>query len=298
MSLKIKNLRKVYTLSFNKKIEDLKKLDLNIKDGEIYALIGQNGAGKTTAIKCILNLVKKTGGEVSYNNMSIYSLMEKRKVGYMPEILGFPDKISFKKLMLEIGALRKLSDADIIKKINILSEMFRIHEKIDLPLSSYSKGMRKKVNFIQSIIHDPELLILDEPTDGLDPVSRRIMLNHIKDIADKGCTIVITSHILADLENICNRAGIIHDGSLLNEICTQEYFKINTSYKIDIDFSGRGEINRITADNINFNIDIRQYDSMKISGIEYKTKNLEEWYFDTLRKAGDNYVSNCKIKDN
>ena len=297
MSLVIDNLKKEYVSLFSKKkkILAVNNLSFTIKEGEVYALVGQNGAGKTSTIKCILKLINQTKGKVNFNNKDIYFLMENARVGYMPEILSFPDGYNLKKYLIEIGILRKAKCSEVLRKINSLAELLNMKEKMELPINNYSKGMKKKANFMQAVMHAPSFLVLDEPTDGLDAVSRRIVLDYIKRMSKNGCTILITSHNLADLERVACRAGIIHSGCLLDEV-NVEQFK-DTTCKALIRIANDKEFKEISIESKTSDIDINNYNALMFLKMEHVKWDMEEWYFNTLIKAGDINVTNYQVQD-
>jgi len=232
MSLDINHLFKTYKKYSKNKLNAINDVCFVVQNGQILALVGQNGAGKTTTIKCLLGLMKADSGTVSFDRMAINSFMAKVKVGFMPEILHLTDLISARSYLMDLAYLRRveMQCADAIERLGDLLSLGR--EILARPLANLSNGMKKKVNYIQSVMHQPELLILDEPTDGLDPVSRRIILGQIRSMADNGCTVLITSHILADLERIADTAAIMHEGRVLQSIVLADYFKSTQSCNI------------------------------------------------------------------
>ena len=296
MSMIVTNLKKEYKALFSRKVFAVNDISLKIERGNIYALVGQNGAGKTTAIKCILGLIMPSYGKIKFADKEISFLMEKGKVGYMPEVLAFPENLSLNKYLHELSILRKIRRPDFVTKLEYLSEMLNLKGKMNYSITNYSKGMKKKANFIQAVIHEPDFLVLDEPTDGLDPVSRRIVLNYIKKMSENGCTILITSHILADLEKISDKAGIMHDGFILDEIDVLEYISKNNQYSINLNMKNENKFENIFIDwhaDCNSSVsNIENYTSMDILDIRHIDKDLEEWYFETLKKVGDKYVAN------
>ncbi len=219
MSLRVISLQKIYIDPFKRNgTESVRNVSFDISKGEIYALIGQNGAGKTTAIKCILKFIKLTNGQITFNDKDLNIVMEKNKVGYLPELLQIPSIITARQYLKDLGILRGLESKYVDCKINELAILLDIHKALDMNINKLSKGMKRKIAFIQAVINDPELLVLDEPTDGLDPISRRKILKYIREMADNGTTILITSHLLADLEKISDRVGLMDEGQLLSEI--------------------------------------------------------------------------------
>jgi len=219
MSLNINHIGKTYkhgmiNTRFTQALIDVSFFAPN---GSILAVIGQNGAGKTTLIKCILNLLHPDIGDINFDDKTIDDIIREGNLGYMPENLHFPDMITFKEYITDIMILRG-------KNINVYKERFdRLVDKLFLTdhinknMSEYSKGTMKKVAFIQAVLHQPKLLVLDEPTDGLDPVSRRVLLNELIEIKQAGGIVLITTHILSDLELIADKVVVLQKGTIIKE---------------------------------------------------------------------------------
>ncbi len=289
MSFQVLNLSKSYN-RFNpfKKCEVLEDVSFNINKGELYSIIGQNGVGKTTTIKCILKFIKKDRGEISFEGKDMSEIIEKGKLGYLPEELVYPSSISAMSYITDMGILKGMDKELIKKKISELACLFELDKCIDKPIKKLSKGMRKKVGFIQAVLNEPEFLILDEPTDGLDPVARRIMLDYIKSLRQSGCSILVTSHILADLEMVCTRVGIMDRGCIINEVDLEKLRKekCKTSIKVLVknedDFKEKVYILEKEKPLIFKNIE-----ELKILNIDYSNQTLEDIYFNTLKKGKD-----------
>ena len=191
------------------KVEVLKGLDLTIKSGGIFAVLGPNGSGKTTLIKSVLGMVIPNKGNISINNRNILKKHEYRNdIDYLPQIANFPSNLTVKELIRMIKNLRtkSTSDAELI-------EVFGLHS-LDQKLGNLSGGTRQKVNLVLAFMFDSELIILDEPTTGLDPVS----LIHLKEIIQqekqKGKTILITSHIMSFVEEVADEIVFLLDGKI------------------------------------------------------------------------------------
>ena len=220
-----------------KSVEAVKNINLEIKDGEIFGFIGPNGAGKSTTIKMILGLLRCSSGSISINGHAPGSLEAKKILGYLPEHPYFYDYLSGYELIRFYGKLSGLNGAELDKKIEIA--LRRVHANKDWiykSLRRYSKGMVQRVGMAQAILHDPKILLLDEPMSGLDPVGRRDVRNVILDLNKKGTTIFYSSHVLSDVEKISDRVAIIINGHInqcgsIEEIVHPEEIE----YKIALD---------------------------------------------------------------
>lgn len=193
----------------------LRGLNLTVRKGQIYGFLGPNGAGKTTAIKTVLGLIPTYTGKVLVLGKSPRDLSAKRRIGFMPEIANYYWYLTPKELLRMYARLFGIAGKEAATKIEGLLDLVDLKGSANVLMKTFSKGMMQKVNFAQALINDPELLILDEPTGGLDPSSRIKMRDVIRDLRDKGKTIFFSSHELSEAEMICDEVAIIKDGALL-----------------------------------------------------------------------------------
>lgn len=286
MSLVVEGLYKKYSspLKSNKYI--VNDLSFHIEDGQIYSLIGQNGVGKTTTIKCILKLIKINKGKVFVDNKNIENVLESNKVGYLPENLMFPTFVSLEEFLYDLCIIKGIKKNDVKQKIDTLTIKFGLHDVLSKNISKFSKGMKRKVGFIQAVINQPKVLILDEPTDGLDPISRKEVLSCIRELADKGNIVLITSHILSDLSLISDKVGLMDGGRLISEINLNEFMMENTS-KITFEIK-KGALIQDEEYNLTpmTQINVEGIDSCMIKDISTCSLDLEDWYFKELLTKG------------
>ena len=192
------------------KVEVLKGINLEIKKGGIFAILGPNGSGKTTLIKSILGMVIPRSGEICINSTNIHNKWDYRKnINYLPQIANFPNNLSVIELIDMIKNLREKPTNDIE-----LIELFGLKPFLDKKLRNLSGGTRQKVNIVLAFMFDSEMLILDEPTTGLDPVSLIKLKKMIKFEKEKGKTIIITSHIMSFVEEIADEVVFLLDGNI------------------------------------------------------------------------------------
>lgn len=199
--LKCKNLKKTYG-----KKTVVKDLSFCVNDGEVFALLGSNGAGKTTTIKMILGLTKKDGGEIELN--------KDVKIGYSPDTPYFPPFLSGREVLSYYAEIQKISREESRAEITTLLKTVGLEDDTT-KVKNYSKGMLQRLAFAQALLGNPELLILDEPTAGLDVMGRIEIIELIGRLKKAGKTIILNSHILSDIEQVCDRGIIIGKGSLL-----------------------------------------------------------------------------------
>jgi len=210
----IKKLSKKY-----RSFDALKNVNLSIKEGEIFGLLGPNGAGKSTLIHILGGLVKPTSGNVFIKGLDISKKLSetKKMIGIALQENSFYESLSVKENIMYFGSLYGIDKKTLEDRTEYLLELFTLSSKKDTAAGKLSGGMRKKLNIICSLIHDPEILILDEPTAGLDPVSKRNLWEIIKRINETNTTIIITSHLMEDIEALCNRIAIIVSGTIIAE---------------------------------------------------------------------------------
>lgn len=234
--IELKNIEK----SFGK-YQVLKDISLNIEPGKITAIVGPNGSGKTTIIKSILGLVKPDKGEILINNKSVIKEHLYRKdIGYMPQVASFPDNLTVTEVFNMISDLRKKSVNGNANLINIL----QLEPEMNKKIKTLSGGNKQKVSACIALMFDPKIIILDEPTAGLDPVASANLKKKIIEQRDAGKTIILTSHIMAEIEELSDNilflieGKIVFDGTLKNlvELSGQAKLENAIAAMMDKDF--------------------------------------------------------------
>jgi ABC-2 type transport system ATP-binding protein len=212
------------------RIQALKGVSLRVEKGQIYGLLGQNGAGKTTLIKVLLGIVSKTNGEASLLGAPAGTVAVRRKVGYLPEDHAFPNYHTGYSLMDYYGSLYGVPSAERAKRIPETLELVGIAGRMNSKIKTYSKGMKQRLGIAQALMHDPELIILDEPTDGVDPMGRKEIRDLMAELKQKGHTIFLNSHLLGEVELICDRVAILQQGRVVREGTIDELTKTKGTY--------------------------------------------------------------------
>lgn len=194
-------------------------LSLEVKRGEVYGFLGPNGAGKTTAIRVITGLIKPTSGSVVVAGHDILDKPEpaKRALGYIADEPHPYDKLTGREFLLTIGSLYGLTASHRAKRADELMEFFSLEAWSDELTESYSHGMRQKIMIAAALLHDPEVLVADEPLVGLDPASARRLRELFRSYAKRGRTVLLATHILEIAERLCDRVGIMGRGKLIEE---------------------------------------------------------------------------------
>lgn len=190
-------------------------LSLEVAQGEILGLIGPNGAGKTTTLKMMAGLLKPTSGSVTVMGHDITRENGdiKQHIGYLPEESSLYENLTVKQYLSFFGELYKLPHAQTAERIDVLLDSLKLAEK-NTPAGTLSKGMKRKVAIARSLLHDPSVLLMDEPNSGLDPVTSFFVIDYLKKLAENGKTIVLSAHNLFHVEYICDRVAIIKNGKV------------------------------------------------------------------------------------
>jgi ABC-2 type transport system ATP-binding protein len=246
--IRIEGLSKYYSKGQIKAVDDL---NLSISQGETFGLLGPNGAGKTTTIRLLNGLIKPTSGTANINGLSILKDPQqvKRICGLLAESPGVHAKLSGFEFLELMGALYGLKGEELKSRINELLDFFDLLDRKNDLIEGFSTGMRQKVLLASAIIHDPDVIFLDEPTAGLDPRAARVVKGLVKNLSKRGKTILISSHRLPVVEELCNRIGIIHKGQLIavgtiNEI--KEQTQSQTLEEAFIAITGGSSISKVT----------------------------------------------------
>jgi ABC-2 type transport system ATP-binding protein len=213
------NLNKIYRTGFwlNQKVQSLTNCSLSVQQGETFGLLGPNGAGKTTLLKILLGVIRPTNGRAVLLGKPIGDRATKQRVGYLPENAYFYDFLTAWEFLTFVGGLFQISKPILNKRIATTFDLVGLDQKTvkKKQLRQYSKGMLQRVGMAQALINDPELVFLDEPMSGLDPLGRYQVREIILSLKEQGKTIFFNSHILTDVEQICDRIAILARGELL-----------------------------------------------------------------------------------
>lgn len=196
--------------------EALSNVSFSVQNGKVYCLLGSNGAGKSTIIKIITGLLEASGGEAHIDGIKVGTDIEyKRRFGYLPEEPHLYDRITGREFLEFMGTLRDVENSLLTERIDEIGKQLELEGFLDREMSAYSKGMKQKILFANSIIHKPSNLILDEPTSGLDPRYTRYLKYRVLDLAREGIAVLMSTHITSVAADIADSIGIIHKGHLI-----------------------------------------------------------------------------------
>jgi ABC-2 type transport system ATP-binding protein len=214
--VEIENLTKEFSVGFWKKrpVRALDNLCLQVQQGEIFGFLGPNGAGKSTTIKILMNLLHPTSGRARILGKSVDKVDMHQRIGYLPENPYFYDYLTPAELLSYMGRLFDIPRADLSRKVDTLLESVGLRDSRNIQLRKFSKGMVQRIGIAQAIINDPEIVFLDEPMSGLDPLGRTEVRRIITSLKSRGVTVFFSSHILPDVEALCDRVAILDKGRL------------------------------------------------------------------------------------
>lgn len=277
-AIEIKDLVKTYRSSFKKKtFKAVDKVSLNIKAGEVYGLIGPNGSGKSTTMKALLGLVSPDSGICKVFGSDSTKVDARSEIGFLPENPYFYKHQTASETLKFYGKLCGMRGKSLNKKVDELLELTSLTHARNRRLGGYSKGMLQRVGLAQALIQDPRLLILDEPTAGVDPIGSREIRDLIFRLKEEGVTIFLCSHLLEQVQEVCDRVGIIFEGQMVNEGTLDELTAIENQHEIILE-NANSELLASIGDLV------RQHSSgAKLLSSQTPKSSLEKLFIDTAK---------------
>jgi ABC-2 type transport system ATP-binding protein len=276
--IETRNLTKVYRDFWGRpKVLALKALDLQVFRGEIFGLLGPNGSGKTTTIKLLLGLLFPTEGDAFLFGEPTTNVAKNERIGYLPEESYLYKFLNAEETLHFYGRLFKIPAAERAKRVQRLIDEVGLSGAKHRQLREYSKGMQRRIGLAQALINDPELVLLDEPTSGLDPIGTAEIKDKILALKEQGKTVVLSGHLLADMQDICDRIAILHRGELkelgrVNELLTvQDVTQIKAK---DLPPAAVAEIQAVIARH-----------GGEVLGVDHPTTTLEELFLRIVRES-------------
>lgn len=299
-AIEVNQLTKIYQGGSGKvEVTALNNFSLSVKKGEIFGLLGPNGAGKTTLIKTLLGVVFPTTGSAKILGSDISNYKIKKRIGFLPENHRFPNYLTAEQTLKYFSQLGGNTTKNIDKRIDELLLLVRMSKWKKMKVSKYSKGMMQRLGLAQAMMNNPELIFLDEPTDGVDSIGRKEIRDILIDLKNNGTTIFLNSHLLSEVELVSDRVAIMNSGKLLKvgsveELTTsKEEYIIETTNPIDSDFVNTKYTN---ADTSFENITVKLESSTKLS-VNVKDNIELNIVIDSLRKNGTN-IKTISIQKN
>lgn len=301
-TIEVTELTKIYDTRLHKgNVVALDKTTLQVQSGEIYGLLGPNGAGKTTLFKILLGITKPTTGHVLLNGLPPSDPDARARVGYLPENHRFPAHLTGAGLLRFTGRLYGLAESEIGQRTLALLQMVGMEKWADVKLRKYSKGMTQRIGLAQALICDPELLMLDEPTDGVDPVGKMEIRQVLLQLKAQGKTIVINSHLLSEVEQAADRVAILSHGQVVRTGTMTDLTSRQSQYEIEAEIGDHlvevpeamGKIRHISASkltvelqdelDINYIIDQLRMKKVRIRSVKPVKITLEQSFFEALQ---------------
>ncbi|HEY0787169.1 MAG TPA: ABC transporter ATP-binding protein [Thermoanaerobaculia bacterium] len=215
LAIQLENLHKTYSSALGRRrVQALAGIDLEVARGEVFGLLGPNGAGKTTAVKILLDLTRPTAGTARILGIPVSRPASRLRVGYLPEGHRFPGYLTARETLSIFGRMSGMEGSALKERIPLLLERVHLAGWADVRVKKFSKGMTQRLGLATALVHDPEVLLLDEPTDGVDPVGRREIRDILKEEARKGRAIFLNSHLLSEIELTCDRVAVLRKGKV------------------------------------------------------------------------------------
>ncbi len=280
----------------------LDEVSLSVPRGSVFGLLGPNGAGKTTLVKVLLDLVRGYEGEASVFGLAPVDPASRRRIGYLPEAHRLPQYLTGRAVMRLFGMLSGVEPSELARKIPPLLERVGMAASADRKVREYSKGMQQRIGLAAALVHSPELVFLDEPTDGVDPVGRAAIREIVQDLARSGCTVFLNSHLLMEVELVCDRVVIMDKGRILREGSIAELTPDTGVVRFDLEpvpadlealMTGLGtgferhargfEFAAGSAD-VDQALDRLRARGVSVRGLQARRLNLEQAFIDLVRK--------------
>jgi len=257
------------------------QVDFEVRRGEVFGLLGPNGSGKSTTVKLLLGLLHPTKGHIEVFGHSPRHVATKARIGYLPEESYLYRYLDSKETLHFFGSLFDISEADRRKRAEQLLEMVGLSQVQSRTVGEFSKGMQRRIGLAQALINDPDLIILDEPTSGLDPIGCREVKDLIVALARRGKTIILSSHLLADVEDVCDRVVIYYGGKIQAMGGLKDLLATPDSLRITTPNLGRETMRKVLEI-------IRNEVDAGLVRVDVPTQNLESYFLSVVQKARQN----------
>ena len=265
------------------KAKAVDNVDFDVYKGEVFGLLGPNGSGKSTTIKMLLGLLNPTKGKIEIMGHSPKNVAIKSRIGYLPEESYLYRYLDSRETLEFFGRLFQLSEPERKKRTEQLLEMVGLSGVWNRPVGEFSKGMQRRIGIAQALINDPDLIILDEPTSGLDPIGCREVKDLILTLAKRGKTIILSSHLLADVEDVCDRVVIYYGGKIHAMGTLKELLSERDMIRITTPLLSKETLKKVIEI---IRADVGE-DKIKI---DHPTQNLESYFLEVVRKAREQAI--------
>jgi ABC-2 type transport system ATP-binding protein len=274
----VRGLTKLFPIPFKRRtVLAVDDLNLNVMSGECYGLLGPNGSGKSTTLKIVLGLVSPTRGETNIFGMSSSLVRSRESVGFLPENPYFYKFLTGAETLRFFGKLVGLRGKPLETRIAELLELVSLQNARDRRLATYSKGMLQRIGLAQALINQPRVVVLDEPTAGVDPAGAHDIRNVIVDLKNRGTTVLLSSHLLAQVQEVCDRVGILANGRLIREGSLDDLLSIQNQTEVVLENASDDLLRKIG--------NLAKDSSAKIVTQRKSTRTLERFYLDATERT-------------
>ncbi len=305
-SVEVSEITKVFESRFSKqKVTALKDFSVDVPEGSIFGLLGPNGAGKTTLVKVLLGITFPTLGSAKILGEDFTNYKLRERIGFLPENHKFPPYLTGYEVLKYFSKLSNYHVENIDNRIDDLLAIVKMTKWKKTKIKKYSKGMMQRLGLAQAMINDPEVIFLDEPTDGVDPIGRKEIRDILSNLKDEGKTIFLNSHLLSEVELTADRVAILNNGELIQEGSVEELTTTREKYKIitekdltdsfikehlgefEISFSAKNTINVNVSgtNNLNELIDIIRQNNLNILSIDQQKNTLEDMFISLINET-------------
>lgn len=285
------------------KIKALEKVSFNVGSGEIFGLLGPNGAGKTTLVKILLGITFATDGNAKLFDKPVTNVNNKKRIGYLPENHRFPNYLTGEQVIDYFGRLSGLTKSDLDKKTYKYLKIVGMDQWGTTKIKKYSKGMMQRLGLAQAMINDPDLIFLDEPTDGVDPIGRKEIRDVLLELKSQGKTIFLNSHLLSEIELICDKVAILNKGELIEVGSVADITSSSNKYIFNTSDLSEDIMNRIlteykgtlhgmnefecvinSVEDVNKIIDYLRSSNVLIHGVNKEKNSLESMFINLIEQ--------------
>ncbi|MCH2175899.1 MAG: ABC transporter ATP-binding protein [Lentisphaeria bacterium] len=274
------------------KAQAVRGIDLKICKGQVFGLLGPNGSGKSTTVKMILGLLSPSAGSLKVMGQKPRHVNTKMQIGYLPEETYLYKYLTARETLEFYGSLFKLSKQQCRKRTNELLEMVGLSDAANRYVGEYSKGMARRIGLAQALINDPELIILDEPTSGLDPIGCREVKDIIQTLRNRGKTVLLCSHLLADVEDLCDEVAIMYGGKVRASGELKDLLRVHNQTRIVTDHLSESTLDQIKA------LIQKEIESPDLVQVDHPAVTLEDYFLKIVREARNDNQSTYGAQSN
>ena len=255
-------------------------IDFSVRPGQVFGLLGPNGSGKSTTVKMILGLLYPTRGSLRVFGEDPENVATKQRIGYLPEETYLYKYLTAEETLDFFGALFAIPRSERAQRSRQLLEMVGLANSYNRPVGEFSKGMARRIGLAQALVNDPDLVILDEPTSGLDPIGCREVKDVIRLLASRGKTVILCSHLLADVQDVCDEVVILYGGKIRSQGSLRDILKVEDRTRLVLPRLDEATVAALVAW-------LKQHGTQGEINVDHPSRNLEDFFLDVVRQARD-----------